>query len=236
MISIIIYMQNKTLVISLGGSLIVPNEINIEFLSHFKLIIADFVRKGNRAIIICGGGNVARLYNTAAKKMYPGIRAKDLDSMGIEVTHVNALLVRNIFGNLAETKILHNPTKKIDTKKRIIIGCGWKPGCSTDKDAVMAAKTYGMDTMVNLSNITHIFDKNPKEFQDAKPYVKMTWKELRIIVGDVWMPGAHVPFDPEAVKLGQKWGLKLVVLNGKNLKNFYHFLNGEKYIGTTVEK
>lgn len=227
-------MQNKTLVISLGGSLIVPDKINIDFLIRFKMVMADFVRRRNRAIIICGGGSIARLYNSAARKMNPHIQAKDLDSMGIEVTHVNAILVGNVFGGLAEIKILHNPTKKIETKKKIIIGCGWKPGCSTDKDAVIAAKTYGVNTVVNLSNITHIFDKNPKEFQDARPYKNMTWKELRQIVGNVWRPGAHVPFDPEAAKLGQKLKLKLIVMNGKNLKNFYHFLHHEKFVGTKV--
>ena len=56
----------------------------------------------------------------------------------------------------------------------------------------------------------------------------MAWEELRKIVGNVWNPGAHVPFDPKAVKLGQKWKLELIVMNGKNLKNFNQYLHNEK--------
>ena len=230
----IFIMKNKTLVISLGGSLIIPKKIDIAFLQHFKNIILDYVKKGRKVIIICGGGNVVREYNAALKNAIPGIPSEYLDTMGIELTYVNALLVRNIFEDNAERKIMRNPTEVIPTRKKIIIGCGWKPGCSTDKDAVIAAKTYGVSTIINLSNITHIYDKNPKEFKDARPFKTMAWEELRKIVGNVWNPGAHVPFDPKAVKLGQKWKLELIVMNGKNLKNFNRFLHNEKFVGTRV--
>ncbi len=228
-------MKTKIYVISLGGSLIVPDAIDVAFLKQFKKIILNFTKKDNRIIVICGGGSTVRRYNLAAKMAYPGVTPTDLDWMGIAITYANALLVRNIFGNAAEEKILRDPTRKINSKKKIIIGCGWKPGCSTDKDAVLAAKAYGIKTLVNLSDIAHICDKDPRKYKNAKPYKHMAWKELREIVGNVWHPGAHVPFDPVAAKLAQRWKQKLAVMNGKDLTNFENFLRDIDFRGTVVD-
>jgi uridylate kinase len=225
--------MNQTLVISLGGSLIVPDGIDTVFLKKFKAIIERFSKR-HRVIIICGGGNTARRYNSALRRLRPSIANVELDLMGIEVTHVNALLLRGVFGNLAEPTILHDPTKKLVTRKRIIIGCGWKPGCSTDKDAVLAARTHNVQTIINLSNIEYVYDRDPKKFGNAKPYRQMTWKQLRQIVGNTWRAGAHVPFDPVAARLAQKWKLKLVVLKGSNLRNFSNFLQTKKFLGTII--
>ncbi len=227
-------MKPKTLVISLGGSLIVPDGIDTIFLLRFKKIITDYAKK-NRVIIICGGGNTARKYNAALRAMRPNITPQELDWMGIEVTHVNALLVKGVLGGAVEEKIMHNPMVKIRTKKNIILGCGWKPGCSTDKDAVLAAKTFGVKTIVNLSNITYVYDKDPKKFKNAKPYKIMAWRDLRKIVGNTWNPGAHVPFDPVAARFAQKWKQRLIVMKGSDLKNFEKFLQGKKFSGTIVE-
>jgi len=232
-ISLDLFMKQQTLVISLGGSLIVPDGIDTVFLMRFKKIIANYSKK-NKVIIICGGGNTARRYNAALRAMRPHITPQELDWMGIEVTHVNALLVKGVLGSAAEEKIMHNPTEKIRTKKNIILGCGWKPGCSTDKDAVLAAKTFGVKIIINLSNITYVYDKDPKKFKTAKSYKNMTWRELRRIVGNTWNPGAHVPFDPVAARYAQKWKQRLVVMKGSDLKNFENFLHGKKFRGTLI--
>ena len=50
----------KTIVISLGGSIVVPEEIDIKFLTEFKNMIERLIKKGYRFIIICGGGSIAR--------------------------------------------------------------------------------------------------------------------------------------------------------------------------------
>ena len=56
-------------VISLGGSLIVPDQIDVQFLKGFRNLILSQVKKGNRFIIICGGGRIARNYFTALQKI-----------------------------------------------------------------------------------------------------------------------------------------------------------------------
>lgn len=229
-------MNNKdrhTIVLSLGGSLIVPDSIDTVFLLRFKKIIEKFSKR-RRFIIICGGGNTSRIYQHHLKKLNSGVDRKMLDILGVAITKNNALLLRGMFSARAEEKLLSNPTNKISTKKNIIIGHGWKVGYSSDKVAVIAAQTFGVKTVVNLSNIMFVYNKDPKKYQDAKPYRKMNWRELRKIVGNVWIPGAHVPFDPVAAKLAEKLHLELIVLNGRNLRNFEKYLSGEKFLGTQV--
>lgn len=225
--------MDKALVISLGGSLIVPNEIDTLFLRSFVRIIKIFSQR-NKVVIICGGGHTARKYNSALRSLNLSVSDNELDWMGIGVTYVNALLVRGAFGSAAEKNILQNPTKKIYSSKKVMIGCGWKPGCSTDKDAVLAAKTFGVNTILNLSNISYVYDRDPKKYSGAKPYKTLTWKGFRKIVGSFWKPGAHVPFDPIAAKLAEKWNLKLVIMNGKNLNNIGNFLHNRNFNGTII--
>lgn len=227
-------MEHQTLVISLGGSLIVPDKIDISFLNKFKKIILKFTKLGNKIIIICGGGNICRLYQKAVKIINPKVLSTELDSLGIEVTKINAVMLQKMFAPYVEKRLLLDPTKKLYSKKRIIIGCGWKPGWSTDKDAVYTAKTYGVQTIINLSNISYIYDKDPKKYKNANSYKTISWDKLQKIVGNIWRPGEHLPFDPEAVKLAWKLRLRLVVLKGKNLKNFENFLHNKNFKGTQV--
>ncbi|MFA5021494.1 MAG: UMP kinase [Patescibacteria group bacterium] len=224
----------KTLVMSLGGSLIAPDGVDVNFLKKFRLLILNYIKKGNRVILICGGGNTCRNYNKAAKAVNPKVSNRDLDWIGIASTKLNAELVSAIFGDAADESILVVPNKKVRTNRRITVGAGYKPGSSSDKDAVLAAKAFGAKTVINLSNITYVYDKDPKKFANAKPQKQMSWKEFLVIVGNKHIPGMHVPFDPVASRLAAKWGMKLVVMKGSDLNNLNNFLLNKSYRGTTV--
>jgi len=227
-------MKQQTIVISLGGSLIVPDGIDTAFLTRFKKIITNYAKK-NKVIIICGGGNTSRIYQKHLRIMNNRVDRKTLDILGVAITKINALLLHGILDRHAESRLLADPTKKITIKKNIIIGHGWRWGYSSDKVAVMAAKTFGVQAVVNLSNIMYVYNKDPKKFKNAKYFKAMTWSQLRKIVGNKWNPGAHVPFDPVAARLAQKWKQRLIVMKGSDLKNFENFLHGKKFSGTTVE-
>ena len=224
----------NTIVISLGGSLIVPQEINAAFLKKFKKLILNFIRKGNKVIIVCGGGRICRKYNAAAEKVFKGVLDVDLDWLGIAATKLNAELLRVIFSRLAYEKVLDNPTKKVKTNKKILIGSGYRPGSSSDKDAVLLARTYSASSVINLTNVDYVYDKNPKKFKNAKPLKNITWPEFRKIVGTKWDPGSNVPFGPPAARLAQKIGLEVIIINGAKLKNLSNMLSGKNYIGTII--
>ncbi len=223
----------KDIILSLGGSIIVPDEIDISFLKKFRKIIIDYVKKGNRVAIIAGGGHTCRKYNSAAIKIGK-TNAIDLDWMGIRATMINAELIRTMFSDYAFPRIITNPTEKIKTKKKIIIGSGWVPGFSSDKDAVLLAENIKIKTVVNLTNIDYVFDKDPKKFKNAKPIHKMGWNQMQKIVGTKWIPGANLPFDPVATKEARKFGLSVAIMRGTDLKNFKKFLDGKDFKGTII--
>jgi len=52
-------MKKKVVVISLGGSLIIPDKVDVNFLSNFKKVIKNNLGK-YKFIIVCGGGSIAR--------------------------------------------------------------------------------------------------------------------------------------------------------------------------------
>lgn len=222
-------------IISLGGSIVIPPEgFDIEFLKRFKNLIIERVKNGERFIIVVGGGSTARRYQKALGEAHEASRA-DLDRMGIFATHLNANFVRLMFGKRAHPEVVVDPTKKIIINKPIIIAGGWKPGCSTDYDAVLLAKTYGAKEIINASNISYVYTADPKLDPSAKSIPRMSWKELRAIVGDKWIPGANVPFDPKAAKEGEKLGLKVKFVKGAELSELSNVLEGKDFDGTIVD-
>jgi uridylate kinase len=220
-------------VLSLGGSLVCPDEIDVLFLKKFRDFILKWIKKGKKFVIFVGGGKTARRYQKVAKKFW--VKNKELDWIGIFATILNAQLVKSVFGNFAFEKVLTDPTKKIKTKKKIIVFGGWKPGRSTDYDSVLTAKNFGAKRVINLSDVDFIYDKNPKKFKDAKPLERISFDELFKIIGRKWTPGANIPFDPEAAKLAKKEKIEVIFLNGRNFKNLEKVFLGKKFKGTIIK-
>jgi uridylate kinase len=221
-------------IISLGGSLIYPeNGIDTAFLKEFKELILSLVRENERFIIICGGGAICRHYQSSAQEIGP-LTSDDIDWLGIHSTHLNAQLVRTIFGEHAHLKLVTHYTEDEQIDEPIAVGAGWKPGHSTDYDAVMLAKKYDSPLVINLSNVDQVYDKDPKEFSDAKPIGKISWDEFRKIVGSEWKPGLNAPFDPIASKEAHEAVIRVVVMNGKNLPNLKNFLEGKEFVGSEI--
>ena len=224
--------MERIIVISLGGSIIIPDKIDVNFLKGFKKIIIDFVEKGNKAIIVCGGGKTCRRYQEAAAKV-SNLRNEDLDWIGIHTTRLNAQLVKTLFLGIVNEKIIHNPNKKIEFKKKVLIASGWKPGWSTDYDAVRLAHNFNVKTLINISDVPYIYDKEPKNNHDARPIKDISWKNFRKMVGDKWDPGLNVPFGPIAAKEAEKLKIKVIII-GTDLENLKNLLEGEEFNGTII--
>jgi uridylate kinase len=224
----------KPIIISLGGSLIIPNGgVDHQFLKTFREVIIKFVEKGFRFFIIAGGGKTCRNYQEAARQVVE-LSSEDIDWLGIHTTHLNGHLLRTIFRGYSYPKVLTHYAEKEDVSEPIVIAAGWKPGHSTDYDAVSFAKLYNCDTVLNLSDIPFVYDKDPDKFPDAKPLREISWKDFQKIVGDTWDPGLNAPFDPGASKLAAEASLKVVVMNGHNLQNFENYLEGKDFEGTVI--
>lgn len=226
-------MDNNVIIISVGGSLIVPGEIDIAFLKNFRDLILRQAKKGKRFVIICGGGRTARKYQEASKSIIDTTK-EDLDWLGIHGTRLNAHLLRTVFRGHAHPKIVKNPREKIIFKEKILIAAGWKPGFSTDYDAVMLAENLGIKKLVNMTNVDYVYDKDPKKFRDAKPMKNLTWDEFRKLLPKGWKPGMNVPLDPNAARKAEKLGMEVVIINGKKMKNLENCLEGKDFAGTRI--
>lgn len=227
--------QEEPIVISLGGSLVVPNgSIDSTYLAHFSAFIRKQIAAGRRFFIVIGGGAIARLYIDAARKVIGEVTNWDLDWLGIHATRLNAHLVRTIFRDVAHPRIIQNYNKKVThLKEPVVIAAGWKPGCSTDFDAVILAHDYRAHLLINMSNITSVYDKDPSIYKDACPIHTLTWEEYEKLIPATWVPGSNTPFDPIATKLAKELKLK-VYITGKDLDNLEKIINGTEFIGTAI--
>lgn len=221
------------IVISLGGSLIVPGDIDSDFLKMFTDVIKSYVEQGFRFVIITGGGKVSRNYGLVAKGIATPTN-EDLDWIGIRATRLNAELLRVIFGDLSHDEIVLNPDIMPNTEKPIIVGGGWKPGNSSDLASVHIASSIGAKTIINLSNIDYAYDKDPNKFPDAKIIEKISWADFRTLIPNEWNPNLSSPFDPIAAGEAESSGLEVIIMNGKNVENLKRYLNGEEFVGTVI--
>jgi uridylate kinase len=114
------------------------------------------------------------------------------------------------------------------------VAAGWKPGFSSDFDAVLLAERFGAGLVINLSNIEKVYTADPKTNPGAKPIDSISWDDFRALTGDEWVPGKNVPFDPVASRRASELGLKVVCAAGRNLPNLRLILEGKPFTGTVI--
>jgi len=231
--------NRKRIVISVGGSLIVPQGgIDTSFLKKLnKFIRAKLSEDPSRQFfLVVGGGVTARQYRDAGREVVGHeLTVEDLDWLGVHATRLNAQLIRTIFQDIAHPYIIRHYEIIRKVTEPVIVAAGWKPGWSTDYDSILLCEDYDVETVINLSNITEVYDKDPNKFKDAKPTSKISWAEFRKLVGDEWTPGMNAPFDPIAAKKAQELGVKVVVMSGSDFDNIDKYFKGEKFVGTVIE-
>ncbi len=227
-------MNEETIIISLGGSLIIPNELDIDFLKDFKKLILSQVANGKKFVIITGGGKVNTRYNMAAKELTENPSNDDLDWIGIAALRLNAQLLRVSFTGYSHDKVIDNLAMPFVFEKPIVIGAAHEPGKSTDWDAVEAAKNLGAKKIINLSNTDYVYDSDPRTNPNAKKLESLSWDEYRKIIPSEWTARLNSPFDPIASKDAEEAGIEVVIMNGKPIDNLAKCLNGEKFAGTII--
>jgi uridylate kinase len=230
---------SEKIVMSIGGSLVVPNgDIDTKFLSKLnKFIRLELAKNKNRQFfLVVGGGQLARHYRDAGKEVVKReLKIDDLDWLGVHATRMNAQLLRTIFRDIAHPYLIKHYEIIRKVTERVVIAAGWKPGWSTDFDAVLLCEDYGVKEVINLSNIAKVYDKDPQKYKNAKPIDRILWKGFKKLVGNKWIPGMHAPFDPVAAQKAEELGVRVVVLSGHDFKNIENYLSGKKFTGTVIE-
>lgn len=225
----------ERIIVSVGGSLIVPDTVDTTFLSALRALILEKVLGGLSFVVIAGGGRTARRYQEAASAV-ADTSATDLDWLGIHSTRLNGHLLRTIFREVAHPVIITNPDEVLDVppEAAVVVAAGYRPGASTDLRAVQIAERSGARRVVNLSNIDYVYTADPKANRDAKKIEKTSWPEFRKLIPEEWDPGLSAPFDPVAAREAERLGLEVAILNGTHLDRFSAYLAGSPFEGTII--
>ncbi len=226
--------RQNTTVISLGGSLIMPGEIDVGFLEGLKSLLVNEVNRGRSFFLVTGGGAICRDYQLALSKLRDASN-EDLDWMGIHATRYNAQFIRLMFKEVAHPEVILKPESATEVSAPIAVGAaGNTPGTSSDFKTVQIADVVAANQLVNLSNITHVYDKDPDLHEDATPIDTLSWKEYFDIIPEDWDPGLHTPFDPTASRAAKQKEIEVAIMSGDNLDNLQSYLHGNDFVGTVI--
>jgi uridylate kinase len=223
----------KKIVISLGGSVIIPDEIDYKYLKKFKGMIKKFSRK-NKVIIVCGGGKTAREYIEPLVKAKAG--GKAYAKVGIAATRINARLVKNLFGLDYELPISIKDIKGLLRRNNLIISgaLGEKKGMTSDGNAVEVAKEIKADFFVNITDVDGLYDKNPKTCKTAKFIPNISYDAFLKMINKIkYKAGQHFVLDQASAKLIKEHKVKTYIVN-EDLRNLKKVLKERKFKGTVI--
>lgn len=228
--------KTETIVMSVGGSLIVPDQIDTDFLRHLKAFVDTETANGRRFIIIAGGGKTARRYQDAAAAVTE-LQSDDLDWMGIHATRLNGHLLRTVFRDIAYHEMITNPDSIQDVpgEPKVIIASGYRPGSSTDLRAIQIAELVGAKKVINLSNIDYVYTDDPRKNPEAEKIENISWSDFRALIPDEWDPGLSAPFDPIAAKAAETAAIEVSIINGKHATALKDYLSGSEFVGTLIK-
>ena len=136
-------------VLSVGGSIVAPDNPDPDFLIQFAALMRSWLAEDNsrKLILVVGGGGPARSYQKAFRTICPTGNNEEADWIGIMATRLNAQLLKAIFSDICPTDVVYDPTSIDVFSGRILIAAGWKPGFSTDNDAVLLADRFNAKTV-----------------------------------------------------------------------------------------
>lgn len=226
--------ERERIVVSVGGSLMVPDQIDTDFLLRFKALILEKIQQGFTFAIITGGGKTVRRYQAAAKEVVPTIAKTDLDWVGLNINTYHAKFLRILFGDAAAPEVIEDYSRPVPLDFPIVLVGAEAPGHSSDFDAVVMAKLYGAKRLVNLSNTDYVYTADPRTDPNAKKIEKISWADFRILLPKDWSPGLSSPFDPVAAKNAEALGLEVATMNGARLEEFSNYLDGKPFVGTVI--
>lgn len=226
-------MAKKTLVISLGGSKIIPENVDLTFLQEFKRIVVKH-SKETKFVVVCGGGSVARKYIEALKK---DKKSDYLQSMiGISITRMNARFISYLFGEDPE-KGIPTDMKEVENlvKKNDFVFCGglrYAPDQTSDTTAARLASHLGAH-FINITNVKGLYTADPKKDKTAEFIEKITWKDFNSMANKIkFSAGQHFVLDQSAAEEIMKHKITATIVG--NLREFEKVLSSKPFVGTTI--
>jgi uridylate kinase len=221
----------KTVVVSIGGSVVLSDEADALFLKKLTYLFKK-ISKEYKLFVIVGGGKIARRYIQLGREL--GFDEDALDLIGIDVTRVNARIITNLLG-VSNKEIPHTTDEAMKLDKPIVVMGGTDPKHSTDLvGAELAEKTHAV-RFVNATNVDGIYDKDPNKYKDAKQLKEVSIDQLIEQYGTKWgTAGKNIFMDEPALDIIKRARIPTFIVNGKRLDQLEKAMLGQSFDGTTI--
>ena len=230
-------MSYKRILIKLSGESLMGDValIDKEKTKEIAKLIKRVRDMGIEVGIVIGGGNFFR--GRSNQDMYQLY----VDTMGMLGTTINALGLADAFRNEDVPCIISTPfdlnglipkysneevVEKISSNVVIFGGGTGHIGCSTDTCASNKASLIKADTIIKLTNVNGVYDKDPNKYPDAVMYDYLTHKEV------LANPEIKV-MDIPAIAECKENNIDINVINFSDKENLIKVLSEEK-IGTRI--
>ena len=223
----------ETIVISIGGSVLLSEDADVTFLKEFKILIEN-LSKNLKIYLVVGGGKTARTYIKLGRKL--NFKEELLDKIGIDATRVNAKLLANIFENSNKEIPFTTDAAKL-LKEPIVVMGGTTTGHSTDMVGAELAEKTGAEKFIIATNVDGVYDKDPNKFKDAKKIREISIKQLIAKYGTDWKTaGKNVVIDGPALKIIDRAKIQTYVLNGIRLDELEKAITNQSFKGTKIKE
>lgn len=221
-------------VVSLGGSVIVPDDNDDVFLKRFSEMVSSLSDR-YQVYLVCGGGKIARYYIKVGRNL--GLPEPDLDEMGILSTRINAALVAYSLGNVSVGKV---PTDimeahRLEKKGKVVVMGGTVPGHTTDAVSAMLAKEVRAVRIINGTSVDAAYTADPRKDPKAERLSRITHQQLYELV-NVGMHGAGPSnvFDRLGAQIARDSHIDICIVDGRDLDEMRAAIEGKHIKGTVV--
>jgi len=225
----------KKIVISLGGSILVPS-LESNNIARYVSVLKK-ISERCRLFVVVGGGGEARRYIRVARSLGGGEAAAD--ELGIMVTRLNARLLIAGLGEAAYPRVAENYTEALEfaLSKKIVVMGGITPAQTTDAVSAVLAESVGADLLINATSIDGIYSADPKKDASAVRHDHLTPRELlEILTANRMNAGANTVLDIVAGKVIERSGIPLLVIDGREPDNLYQAIVDGAFVGTIVSE
>jgi uridylate kinase len=231
-------MKKRVIVLSLGGSMIVPENINVQFLRKFKKLLLEKTRK-YKFVVVCGGGSTARKYIGGLENEEVPKKRFFQSLLGIASTRLNARFMTYFFNEDANKGIPHD-MKEVKNLLRIydVVFCGALRYAKKETSDGTSAKlaNFFKTIFINITNVKGLYEKDPQKNPSAKIIPKISWKNFDKIASSIkYKPGQHFILDQSASKKIKKNKIPTYII-GRDLNQLKNILEEKDFIGTLIGK
>ncbi|MDR0523261.1 MAG: UMP kinase [Candidatus Methanoplasma sp.] len=226
-------MSEKKVIISIGGSVLVPGIDDASYIRRLAGLLRE-LSESAPLIVVCGGGRVSRYYSETGKAL--GGSEFQLDELGIGVTRLNAALLSIALGDGA-AGVPATPAEAVaeSQRRRIVVMGGTEPGHTTDAVAAMVAREAGARLIVNATSVDSVYSADPRADPGARRLPRLTIDELGALVYSEHGAGRSGVFDPLGVRIAKDCGIDIAIVDGRDDSEIRGAVLGTGIRGTYVD-